>query len=62
MAQPQGQGSVPLDAFLGLITNCAPESLPEGVSPLNWDVDYLIGDVFQRPGLVSQYLFCQTGG
>ena len=56
---PQGKQSVFIDAFLGLITNAPPESLPEGASPLNWDVDYIVGDVFTRPGLVSVYTFCQ---
>lgn len=52
--------SVFCEAFLGLVTNAAPEALPEGASPLNWDVDYLIGSVFTRPGLVSSYTL--TGG
>lgn len=58
MATPQASSSVPLDAFLGLVTNFASESLPMGASPLNWDVDYIAGEVFTRPGLVSMYTFC----
>ena len=58
MANPQGAQSVPLDAFLGLVINFAPESLPMGASPLNWDVDYIAGEVFTRPGLISMYSFC----
>lgn len=54
---PQGQQSAVLDSFLGLITNASPDSLPEGASPLNWDVDYVTGSVFTRPGLVSAYSF-----
>lgn len=46
-----------LDAFLGLLTNILPESIPEGGSPLNWDCDYLVGSVSTRLGLVSQYSF-----
>ena len=57
---PQAAQSVTLDAFLGLVTNFAPESLPMGASPLNWDVDYLAGEVFTRPGLVSVYFFCAS--
>lgn len=55
MANPQGQQSAPLDAFLGLLTNISPESIPEGGSPLNWDCDFIVGDVFTRPGLVALY-------
>ncbi len=57
MANPYGQQSVFCEAFLGLVTNAAPESLPEGASPLNWDVDYLVGNVFTRPGLDYVYTF-----
>ena len=60
MPGPTGQQSVPLDAFLGLVTNAAPESLPEGASPMNWDVDFTIGNVFTRPGLVDTYSFCYS--
>lgn len=58
MPNPQAQQSCTLEAFLGLLTNISPESVPEGGSPLNWDVDYITGSVFTRPGLVSQYFFC----
>ena len=58
MANPQAHQSVTLDAFLGLITNVTPDSIPMGASPMNWDVDYIIGEVFTRPGLVSMYSFC----
>ncbi len=51
----QTKQSVVLEAFLGLITNANPESLPEGWSPICWDVDLLTGAVFIRPGLVSVY-------
>jgi hypothetical protein len=55
MANPQAQASCTLDAFLGLLTNVAPDAIPEGGSPLNWDCDYLVGEVGTRPGLVSVY-------
>ena len=60
MANPQASQSVTLDAFLGLITNFAPESIPMGGSPLAWDVDFIAGEVFSRPGLVSMYSFCYS--
>lgn len=60
MPNPQAASSFPLDSFLGLHTNAEPESLPAGSSPLNWDVDYHMGEVFTRPGLISVYTFCWT--
>jgi len=62
MANPQASASVTLDAFLGLITNMAPENVPMGAAVLAWDVDYIAGEVFTRPGLVSRYAFCYTAG
>ena len=59
---PQGLQSAPLDVFGGLITNAGPESVPHGGSPLNWDVDYITGSVFTRPGLVSAYTFEEGTG
>ena len=49
--------SVPLTAFLGLFTEASPDSLPEGVSPLNWDCDFDIGLVTIRPCLQSALSF-----
>lgn len=49
--------SVPLTAFLGLFTEASPDSLPEGVSPLNWDCDFDIGLVTIRPCLQSAFSF-----
>jgi hypothetical protein len=60
MPNPQAAQSVTLDAFLGLFTNSEAESLPMGASPLCWDVDYRMGEVFTRPGLVSMYTFCSN--
>jgi hypothetical protein len=57
VANPQASASVTLDAFLGLVTNFAPESLPMGASSLCWDCDFIAGEVFTRPGLVSMYNF-----
>lgn len=48
---------VPLASFLGLYTEADPTNLPEGVSPLTWDTDFLIGSVRMRPGLQSAYSF-----
>lgn len=31
--------------------------LPEGASPLNWDVDYIVGAVSTRPGTASVYSY-----
>lgn len=53
--------SASLDQFLGLITNASNDSLPEGASPLNWDVDFVTGSVYTRQGLVSAYTLCYTG-
>jgi len=55
VANPQGAQSVVCDNFLGVVTNAAPEALPEGASPLAWDVDFITGDVFTRPGLKTNY-------
>jgi hypothetical protein len=57
MPNPQAAASVTLDSFLGLVTNFAPESLPMGASPLCNDCDFIAGEVFTRPGLVSMYNF-----
>lgn len=53
----QGYVEVPLSAFLGLYTEASPESLPEGASPLCWDVDFNIGGVGMRPGKQSAFAF-----
>src|SRR5271166_6479788 len=44
----------------GLITNCNPQDLPEGASPRCWDVDFIIGSVFTRAGLVSVYTYSNS--
>src|SRR6185437_7612582 len=48
---------VSLSIFGGLCTEMAASDLPEGASPLNWDVDYLVGSVQTRDGLQSVYSF-----
>lgn len=58
MANPNAQQSCTLDSFLGLLTNVSAESIPEGGSPMNWDVDFIVGDVGTRAGLLSFYSFC----
>jgi len=55
--QVQQKQSVVLESFGGLITNASPDSIPEGVSSLCFDVDFVTGSVFTRAGLVSRYTF-----
>lgn len=55
--EPQAKQSVTLDQFLGLVSNASPESLPEGASSMTYDVDFIVGSVFTRPGLTSVYTF-----
>lgn len=51
---------ISLSIFGGLCTEMAASDLPEGASPLNWDVDYLVGSVQTRSGIQSQYVLCYT--
>jgi hypothetical protein len=53
-------GSAALDTFGGLISFASPQSLPEGASPRNFDVDFTVGGVGIRPGLVSIYSYATT--
>ena len=53
--QIQGKSSVPLDVFGGLITNIPAEGIPEGSSPLCFDCDFIVSNVFTRGGLSSPY-------
>lgn len=50
-----GKNSVTLSTFGGLVTEAPAAALSEGSSPLCWDVDFLVGSVFTRPGLSSVY-------
>ena len=44
----------------GLVTNANPQDLPEGASPRCFDVDFVTGSVFTRPGLGSVYTYAST--
>lgn len=55
-----GLGTASLDSYLGLITLADAQDLPEGASPRNWDIDYLVGSVKTRAGLSSVFTFTQT--
>jgi hypothetical protein len=46
---------VVLDSFGGLVTVARPEDLPEGASPRNNDVDFIVGRFIQRPGEQNVY-------
>ncbi len=48
------------DCFSGLITLADARDLPEGASPRNWDVDFSVGSVYTRPGLVSAFVYANT--
>jgi hypothetical protein len=51
---------ISLTVMGGLCTEMAPSDLPQGASPLNWDVDYLVGSVRTRDGLASVYSFAAS--
>ena len=51
---------VVLDSFGGLVTTARPEDLPEGASPRNNDVDFVVGRFIQRPGCQSVYTLAQA--
>ena len=53
----QALGTAALDTMGGLVTFASARDLPEGASPRNWDVDYSVGSVTTRAGLVSAYSF-----
>ena len=53
-------GTASLDTLGGLITFAQAVDLPEGASPRNWDVDFSVGSVGTRPGLVSTYAYATT--
>ena len=57
MQNPTGYGDSALTTFSGLIAEMQPVDLPEGASPLCWDVDYIIGAVSTRPGTESVYSY-----
>ena len=51
---------VVLDTFGGLVTTARPEDLPEGASPRNNDVDFIVGRFIQRPGCEGVYALTQS--
>lgn len=48
---------VPLSTFGGLATIADPNSLPEGASPRNYDMDFDIGSTRTRDGLTNAYTY-----
>jgi hypothetical protein len=58
-----GTQSVPLTSFFGWTTDAPPQNLPEGLSPDNGQVEYLVGSVNQRDGVQNVFAFSgeQTG-
>lgn len=53
----QALGTASLDSMLGLVTLADSQDLPEGASPLCWDVDFNVGAVLTRPGLQSVFSY-----
>ena len=51
---------VVLDSFGGIAATARPEDLPEGASPRNNDVDFVVGRFIQRPGCQSVYTLAQA--
>ena len=50
-------GTATLDSMLGLVTLADSQDLPEGASPLCYDVDFNVGAVLTRPGLESVFSY-----
>jgi len=48
---------VPLELLGGLYTEASPETLPLGASPLVINCDFILGQVFMRPGKQSIFYF-----
>lgn len=58
MNNPSGQkANVTLSTIGGLCVETDDTDLPEGASPRNWDMDYLIGSALTRPGLSSVFTY-----
>ena len=49
-----------LDSFGGIVATTRPEDTPEGASPRNNDVDFIVGRFIQRPGCQSVYTLAQS--
>lgn len=58
-----GTQSVPLTGYFGWTTDADAHDLPEGLSPDNGQVDFLVGSVKQRDGVQNVFAFSgeQTG-
>jgi hypothetical protein len=52
-----GVQAVALETYGGLVTLARPENVPEGASPRNYDIDYLIGSAQTRAPLQSVYSY-----
>jgi len=52
-----GSQAVPLETYGGLVTLTKPNNVPEGASPRNYDMDYLVGSAQTRAPLQSVYSF-----
>jgi hypothetical protein len=48
---------VPLENYGGLVTLARPENVPEGASPRNYDMDYVVGSAQTRQPLENVYSF-----
>lgn len=55
MPSPKNAADVELTIFGGLCSEIQPSDLPQGASPLCFDVDYDVGRVRSRDGLESVY-------
>src|ERR1700679_2722510 len=51
------KNSVTLEVFGGIVTAADDHDLPEGASPRNQDMDFLVGKTKTRPGLTSAFNF-----
>jgi hypothetical protein len=49
--------AVPLETYGGLVTLAKPNNVPEGASPRNYDMDFLIGSAQTRQPLENVYSF-----
>jgi hypothetical protein len=53
--------AVPLESYGGLVTLARPENVPEGASPRNYNMDYLVGSAQTRGPLENVYSFANSG-
>ena len=52
-----GRQSAMLDTFSGTVSLAQPQDLPEGASPRCQNVDFSVGSVFTRQGLVNPFIY-----